>query len=80
VLKVAHHGSASATSHDFLDAATPRYAVISVGRRNVYRHPRIEVLQRLQNHNVRTYRTDLNGATTFFLDGKNVSVQVPRHP
>jgi competence protein ComEC len=79
VLKVAHHGSASATSHDFLDAATPRYAVISVGRRNVYRHPRIEVLQRLQNHNVRTYRTDLNGATTFFLDGKNVSVQVPRH-
>ena len=77
VLKVAHHGSASATSDDFLDAARPRYAVISVGRRNVYRHPRVEVLQRLQNHRVRTYRTDLNGATTFYLDGKNVSVQVP---
>ena len=80
VLKVAHHGSASATSDDFLDAAHPHYAVISVGTRNVYRHPRIEVLQRLQNHNVRTYRTDLNGATTFYLDGKNVSAQVPRHP
>lgn len=79
VLKVAHHGSASATSDGFLDVAHPRYAVISVGRRNVYRHPRIEVLQRLQSHNVRTYRTDLNGATTFYLDGKNVSVQVPRH-
>jgi competence protein ComEC len=80
VLKVAHHGSASATSDDFLDAASPRYAVISVGRRNVYRHPRIEVLQRLQNHNVRTYRTDLNGATSFYLDGKKVSVQVPPRP
>lgn len=80
VLKVAHHGSASATSDDFLDAATPRYAVISVGRRNVYRHPRIEVLQRLQAHKVRTYRTDLNGAITFYLDGRDVSVQVPRYP
>lgn len=80
VLKVAHHGSASATSDDFLDAAHPRYAVISVGRRNVYRHPRIEVLQRLQAHKVRTYRTDLNGATTFYVDGKSVSVRVPRYP
>ena len=77
VLKVAHHGSASATSDDFLDAARPRYAVISVGSRNVYRHPRREVLQRLENHRVRTYRTDLNGATSFYLDGKDVSVQVP---
>jgi competence protein ComEC len=77
VLKVAHHGSASATSDDFLNAAKPRYGVISVGSRNVYRHPGIEVLQRLQSHEVRTYRTDLNGATTFYLDGKNVSVQVP---
>lgn len=77
VLKVAHHGSASATSDDFLDAVNPRYAVVSVGSRNVYRHPRTEVLQRLQNHRVRTYRTDLNGATSFYLDGKNVSVQVP---
>ena len=78
VLKVAHHGSASATNDDFLDAAKPRYAVISVGARNIYRHPRVEVLQRLQSHRVRTYRTDLNGATTFYLDGKNVSVQVRR--
>lgn len=79
VLKVAHHGSASATSDAFLDAARPRYAVISVGARNVYRHPRSEVLQRLQNHDVRTYRTDLNGAITFYLDGRGVSVRVPRH-
>src|SRR5438552_18354158 len=78
VLKVAHQGSASATNDDFLAIVQPRYAVISVGRHNVYHHPRREVLQRLQKHKVRTYRTDVEGATSFYLDGKTVSVQVPQ--
>ena len=80
VLKVAHHGSASATNQDFLAIVRPRYALISVGRRNVYRHPRREVLQRLQENDVQTYRTDMDGATSFYLDGKTVSVQVPQFP
>jgi competence protein ComEC len=79
VLKVAHHGSASATSDDFLKIVRPRFAVISVGRQNVYHHPRHEVLERLQNNNVKTYRTDFNGASTFYLDGKTVTVQLPRY-
>jgi competence protein ComEC len=78
VLKVAHHGSASATNEDFFQIVRPRYALISVGRRNVYRHPRREVLQRLQESKAQTYRTDMNGATSFYLDGKTVSVQVPQ--
>jgi competence protein ComEC len=40
VLKAAHHGSASGTSADLLSTVHPRYAVISVGTRNVYGHPR----------------------------------------
>jgi competence protein ComEC len=72
VLKVAHHGSASSTAEALLNAVHPRFAVISVGFRNVYHHPRAEVLERLQQEHVRTYRTDLNGATSFFLDGSNV--------
>ncbi len=47
VLKVAHHGSASSTNEDLLAAVKPRFAVISVGARNVYHHPRAEVLERL---------------------------------
>jgi len=47
VLKVAHHGSASSTNVDLLAAVRPRFAVISVGTRNVYHHPRREVLERL---------------------------------
>jgi beta-lactamase superfamily II metal-dependent hydrolase len=33
-------------------------------------------LQRLQQSHVTTYRTDTDGATTFFLDGTTVSPQV----
>lgn len=76
VLKVAHHGSASSTTEGLLDAVHPRFAVISVGSRNVYNHPRPEVLQRLQNAHVITYRTDSEGASSFFLDGSTVSAQV----
>jgi competence protein ComEC len=78
VLKVAHHGSASATNQEFLAIVRPRYALISVGRRNVYHHPRREVLQRLQENEVQTYRTDMDGAISFYLDGRAVNVQVPQ--
>jgi competence protein ComEC len=65
LLKVAHHGSASGTSADLLSTVHPRYAVISVGARNVYGHPRREVLDRLQHAGVITYRTDEQGAVGF---------------
>jgi competence protein ComEC len=76
LLKVAHHGSASGTSADLLATVHPRYAVISVGARNVYGHPRREVLERLQQAGVKTYRTDEEGAVSFYLDGKSVTPDV----
>ena len=76
LLKVAHHGSASGTSADLLATVRPRYAVISVGARNVYGHPRLEVLERLQEAGVKTYRTDEEGAVSFYLDGKSVTPDV----
>lgn len=76
LLKVAHHGSASGTSADLLATVHPRFAVISVGTRNVYGHPRREVLERLQQAGVKTYRTDAEGAVSFYLDGKSVTPDV----
>jgi len=75
VLKVAHHGSATSTTQEFLDAVHPRLAAISVGWHNSFGHPRIDVLERLQAAHVRTYRTDMLGLISFFLDGKTVSVK-----
>jgi competence protein ComEC len=76
LLKVAHHGSSTSTIPELLAAVHPRFAVISVGARNVYGHPRREVLDRLAEAHVRTFRTDVNGAVTFYLDGKTVSFQL----
>jgi competence protein ComEC len=50
--------------------------VISVGYGNQFGHPRHEVLDRLQQAHVRTYRTDLMGAVTFLLDGRSVGVKL----
>jgi len=77
LLKVGHHGSSTSTIPELLEAVHPRYAVISVGARNVYGHPRREVLDRLDDAGVLTYRTDLDGAVTFYLDGNTVAPKLP---
>jgi competence protein ComEC len=76
LLKVTHHGSATSTTPEFLDAVHPRFAVISAGYQNPFGHPRKVVLDRLQAADVRTYRTDIQGAVTFLLDGKHVEARV----
>ena len=72
VLKLAHNGSLTSTTPELLDAAQPHYALISVGTRNPFHHPRPEILERLSQRHVATYRTDVMGAVTFLLDGKSV--------
>jgi len=75
-LKVGHHGSRTSTTPAFLAAVAPSWAGISVGHRNFYGHPRREVLEELQSAHVRTYRTDLLGLSTFYLDGNSVKAAV----
>jgi competence protein ComEC len=75
LLKVGHHGSRTSTTPRFLAAVAPSCAVISVAHHNPYGHPKMEVLERLQEDHVRTFRTDALGATSFYLDGKTVSAQ-----
>ena len=76
LLKVGHHGSATSTTPEILDAVHPTYAVISVGNRNSFGLPKASVLQRLEAAHVRTYRTDLDGAVSFFLDGHAVTPEL----
>jgi competence protein ComEC len=75
LLKVGHHGSRSSTIPPFLAAVSPEYAAISVGHHNFYGHPRPETLQKLEAEHARTYRTDIFGATTFYLDGQHLHAQ-----
>jgi competence protein ComEC len=79
LLKVGHHGSATSSSPDFLAAVKPTFAVVSVGFYNSFKHPRPEVMQRYTAAHITTYRTDLAGAVSFYLDGKTVTAApVPR--
>lgn len=75
-LKVGHHGSRTSTTPEFLAAVAPSFAAISVGRRNFYGHPRYEVLEELQSAHVMTWRTDMDGLATFYLDGARMQSAV----
>jgi competence protein ComEC len=68
VLKVGHHGSANATTSELLEAARPSFAVISVGFHNTFGLPRAEVLEHLADAHTHVYRTDVDGAVSFYLD------------
>lgn len=61
ILKVAHHGSKTSSSEEFLRRVTPAAAVISVGRDNRYGHPSPEVVSRFSALGIPVYRTDMNG-------------------
>ncbi len=74
VLKIAHHGSDSSTTEAFLDAVTPKLAVISVGADNKYGHPSIEVVSRLNARYIPHYSTAKHGTVVIECDGKSCNV------
>jgi competence protein ComEC len=76
LLKVGHHGSSNATTSELVASAKPEFAVISVGTGNSFGLPRMETLARLAEAGTRVYRTDLDGAVTFYLDGRSVTASV----
>ena len=61
VLVVGHHGAGDSACEELLSAATPEYAIISVGEDNFYGHPAEETLDRLRAFGCIIYRTDLHG-------------------
>jgi len=78
-LKVAHHGSKTSTTDDFLAAAHPRFAAISAGFENSYGHPAPEVVERLEAEGAVVYRTDRDGAITSIGDGNQIEVSTYLH-
>jgi competence protein ComEC len=74
VLKVGHHGSAYGSTPQFIAAVHPRYAIISVGRHNLFGHPAEPTLETLRRFGATIYRTDENGAVTVLTDGRTTTV------
>ena len=80
VLKIAHHGSATSSSREMLEAVAPSAAVISAGADNPFGHPSPEVLERLKDYvpPSRVFVTSERGAITFETDGESLWVRTER--
>lgn len=70
VLKVAHHGSKTSTTEEWLAFWKPVNAMISAGVNNRYGHPAPEVTARIKEHGADIYQTDLHG---------EIEMQISRH-
>ncbi len=74
VIKVAHHGSKSSSTAEFIEAAGAKTAVISVGRNSPFGHPHREVVERWQHSGAKTMTTGSNGTITIITDGQNITL------
>jgi len=72
VLKVSHHGSKFASGSEFLEKVMPKYAIVSVGKKNSYGHPSSDTLMRLDTVKTKVLRTDLIGEIEFVSDGSRL--------
>lgn len=78
VLKAGHHGSKTSSSQALLEAARPKYCVISVGAGNSYGHPSPETLEKLEQLGCQIYRTDLQGDIVFRIEEGQLYVDTAR--
>jgi len=75
VLLAPHHGSATSSLPEFLDAVDPAVAIFQVGYRNRYRHPNPRVLGRYAERAIEVLRSDAHAAITVRLrEGEPIRV------
>jgi competence protein ComEC len=75
LLKIAHHGSRTASTDAFLDAVHPTVAVASAGAGNPYGHPSPATLSRVEARGARVFRTDRDGSVTVSFEPGAISVR-----
>lgn len=73
VLKVPHHGSNTSSSVTFIAIVRPKISLISAGIQNRFKHPSMQVVERINNSGSEVFRTDIEGAILLISDGKNVA-------
>ena len=79
VLKVAHHGSKTSSTVNFIEAIKPKVALIGVGENNKFGHPSNQVIERLKKYNARIYRTDENGEISITINKNGEIIRVKKY-
>lgn len=74
ILKIAHHGSSTSSSNNFITSVSPSVAIISVGNDNSYGHPSSDILNRLKSKNIKILRTDTHGNIIATSDGNSIKI------
>jgi competence protein ComEC len=75
VLKAPHHGSATSSTREFLDAARPAAVIVSAGRANRFGHPAPSVVERYRAMGVTMFSTAEDGAVILDTDGTSVWIR-----
>lgn len=75
VLKIAHHGSHTSSTEEFLDATNPQLSVISCAIDNDFWHPHKSVAKRLKKRHIILYRTDESGTIILHSDGETITTK-----
>jgi competence protein ComEC len=78
--KVAHHGSKTSSTENFVAAVGSRVAVVSVGESSVFGHPHSEVVERWKSSGAQVLTTGKNGMITLITDGHNVELKTFVNP
>jgi competence protein ComEC len=74
ILKVAHHGSRTASSMQFLQVIKPECAIYMAGQGNSYGHPHEEAIANLCEIAAKIYGTDIHGTIVVTTDGATYDV------
>ena len=78
ILKVAHHGSKTSSTIEFLKAVKPKFALIGVGVNNTFGHPSDITIESLEQLKCKIYRTDKNGEISIIIKN-NEKVEIHRN-
>ena len=76
VLKLGHHGATTSSSQKFLDAVNPKYAIISCGKNNTYKHPTKTTMDKMVKMQIDVYRTDEQGTIELVSNGETITFNV----
>lgn len=74
LVKVAHHGSRTSSTPEFIEAVNTAYAIIPVGRESPFGHPHPEVLERWLNSGAKILTTGERGTISVSTDGKDLII------